>query len=233
MGDIKFFKKPNKTTETSGDFLRGKTVFVATPAYGGWIHLATVDLVFNHIFAKTRPGRIDWAKMGNESHILRARNALWTLFLKTDATHLLFLDADVTANFPIINILLTMQKDVIGGMVPLKGFDEKGNRIFSHGQVYREEGDLVSVEWVGNACLMISREAAKKYMDFYKPETYEGNPRNPTMAGQEIYDVFGYDVVDRRYLSEDEFICKRFREMGIEVFMYTGQPMTHYGTIPI
>jgi hypothetical protein len=58
--------------------------------------------------------------MINESLITRARNNMVADFLETDATHLFFIDADMTfTTLDILNIL-NADQDVVGGACPTK-----------------------------------------------------------------------------------------------------------------
>ena len=56
----------------------------------------------------------------NESLIQRARNLLAHNFLKTDATHLMFIDADIKFNPNDIIPMIQADKDIICGMYPKK-----------------------------------------------------------------------------------------------------------------
>ena len=73
-------------------------LFVATPMYGGMCSgfYAQSMLQLKDQTAVKFP--IIMSFMFNESLITRARNALAHQFLKTDATHLMFIDADIRFN---------------------------------------------------------------------------------------------------------------------------------------
>jgi hypothetical protein len=59
----------------------------------------------------------------NESLITRARNYLVDEFLRTDFTHLLFIDSDIHYNPQDILALIALDKDVIGGPYPKKSIN--------------------------------------------------------------------------------------------------------------
>ncbi len=59
----------------------------------------------------------------NESLINRARNDLTKLFLESDSTHLLFIDADIYFNAKDVIRLVKEDRDIIGGLYPLKKID--------------------------------------------------------------------------------------------------------------
>ena len=58
--------------------------------------------------------------MFNESLITRARNALAHNFLKTDCTHLMFIDADIRFNPADIPPMIEADKEIICGIYPKK-----------------------------------------------------------------------------------------------------------------
>lgn len=216
----------------AGDHLAAANVMVATPAYGGLVNIKTASLMMQMATSRTRPAGLDWVCLGNESHILRARNTLLSLFVHNlQYTHLFFLDADVSCGYHIVNRLLSYGKDVIGGMVPMKGKGPDGGPAYAVGRIVGEAGaDLANVEWIGNACLMLSRKAVNDYIELFKPSQYMGNPSSmPPEIVQ--YDFFGHGITeDGYYESEDQFVCRRFREIGYEIFVYHKEPLTHTGT---
>jgi len=216
----------------AGNHLAAANVMVATPAYGGLVNIKTASLMLQMASSRTRPAGLNWVCLGNESHILRARNTLLSLFVHNGQyTHLFFLDADVSCGYHIVNRLLSYEKDVIGGVVPMKGKTAEGKPAFACGRTLREAGaDLITVDWIGNACLMLSRKAVTDYIELFKPAQYKGNPSS--MPPEIIqYDVFGHGITeDGYYETEDQFICRRLREIGYEIFVYHKEPLTHTGT---
>jgi hypothetical protein len=61
----------------------------------------------------------------NESLITRARNYLVDEFLRSECTHMLFIDADIHFNAQDVVALLALDKDVIGGPYPKKTINWK------------------------------------------------------------------------------------------------------------
>lgn len=59
----------------------------------------------------------------NESLITRARNYLVDEFLRSDHTHLLFIDSDIHYNPQDVLALMALDKDVIGGPYPKKSIN--------------------------------------------------------------------------------------------------------------
>jgi hypothetical protein len=97
--------------------LQKKSIFVATPMYGGMNHglyaRACLDL---QAICMQYGIQVKFSFLFNESLITRARNYLVDEFVnRSDCTHMLFLDADIHFNPQDVIALLALDKDVIGG----------------------------------------------------------------------------------------------------------------------
>ena len=96
-------------------------LFVATPMYGGMCHGVYAQSML------TTPATLNnnniecvFSFMFNESLIQRARNALSNMFLRTDCTHLMFIDSDIRYNPDDIVHMVNADKEVICGIYPKK-----------------------------------------------------------------------------------------------------------------
>ena len=107
--------------------LQTKSIFVATPMYGGMNHglyaKACLDL---QALCIQYGVNIKFSFLFNESLITRARNYLVDEFLhRSECTHLLFLDSDIHFDPRDVIALLALDKDVIGGPYPKKAIKWK------------------------------------------------------------------------------------------------------------
>jgi hypothetical protein len=104
--------------------LRKHKVFVATPMYGGMAHGLYIKSSLDLQTTMNKYG-IDckFSFLFNESLITRARNYLVDEFLRSDYTHLLFIDSDIHYNPQDVVALLALDKDVIGGPYPKKSIN--------------------------------------------------------------------------------------------------------------
>lgn len=106
--------------------LQKSKLFVATPMYGGMAHgmymKSSLDL--QNILGKYGV-EVKFSFLFNESLITRARNYLVDEFLRTDCTHLLFIDSDINYNAKDVITLLALDKDVIGAPYPKKSINWK------------------------------------------------------------------------------------------------------------
>ncbi len=110
--------------EVNIDELRKNKLFIATPMYGGMNHglymkscldLQTVMMKYNI--------EIKFSFLFNESLITRARNYLVDEFLRSDHTHMMFIDSDIHFDPNDVIALMALDKDVIGGPYPKKSIN--------------------------------------------------------------------------------------------------------------
>lgn len=109
--------------------LREKSLFVATPMYGGQCHgvfaRSTNDLA---ILSKHYGITVKFYYLFNESLITRARNYCCDEFLRSDCTHMIFIDSDIGFNAnDVITMLALMDEqdpdcpyDIMCGPYPKK-----------------------------------------------------------------------------------------------------------------
>jgi len=106
------------------DELRKNKLFVATPMYGGMNHglymKSSLDLqaVMSRYGVDTK-----FSFLFNESLITRARNYLVDEFLRSECSHLLFIDSDIHYDPRDVIALMALDKDVIGAPYPKKSIN--------------------------------------------------------------------------------------------------------------
>ena len=89
-------------------------LFVATPMYGGQCAgYYTQSIMELNITLQKAGIEAAYSFMFNESLITRARNALTKGFLKSDATHLMFIDSDIKFRSSDVLAMLGADKDCL------------------------------------------------------------------------------------------------------------------------
>lgn len=221
---------PNPATPPTG--MEAFRVLVATPAYGGMVHLDYVRSLFSFASAGIA---FEWAAIGNESLITRARNTLLAQFhARPEFTHLLFLDADVFLDGAGLRQLLAIDMPVVAAPVALKGRRPDGTRLWNLGRCTGTVGGLVKVQHVGTAALLLARDAVDALV-----EDAEADGRVYARAGNHAgtehlnlqYDVFQVGVRDGQYLSEDYWVCQRLVALGFDVLVDPSVVTRHHGTV--
>lgn len=228
-------------------------IFLAVPCYGGQLTLHFVQSLLTLKDACREAGiglRVEM--MGGESLITRGRSRLAAAFLAhPEATHMLFIDADIGFQPQNVFRLLNSGKDVIAAVCPLKKVDwnkvrkavEKGVsdlQAASIGYVVRflpnpqnsvEVNDgFAQVAYGGTGFLMISRQAMQRLFDAH-PELRARMRDMADNAAQETVMVFETMIEPEtgQYLSEDYAFCRRWRDLGGEIWADFDARLTHVG----
>lgn len=104
--------------------LRKNKLFIATPMYGGMAHGLYIKSILDLQTLMNKYGiEGKFSFLFNESLITRARNYLVDEFLRSDFTHLLFIDSDINFSAQDVIAMLALDKDVIGGPYPKKSIN--------------------------------------------------------------------------------------------------------------
>lgn len=106
----------NKPTER-----KPPVVFIATPMFGGQCNYMYMISMINLLTKLAQNGVSCMFEIAaNESLITKARNILVEGFLKSQATHLLFIDADLGFQADDVLRMIQADKDIIGGQYAKK-----------------------------------------------------------------------------------------------------------------
>jgi len=106
------------------DELKKHKLFIATPMYGGMAFGLYMKSCLDLQMTMAQYGiEVKFSFLFNESLITRARNYLVDEFLRTDYTHMMFIDSDIHFGPKDILALLALDKDVIGGPYPKKSIN--------------------------------------------------------------------------------------------------------------
>ena len=119
----------NKALKTKSDdtpVIPKTRIFVATPCYGGMLTTTYFEGCMGLMAECIRKGiGLQFATIGNESLVTRARNTLVQLFMDDvkEYTHLMFIDADIGFDSRAIFRMLDLDKDVVASIYPRKTID--------------------------------------------------------------------------------------------------------------
>ena len=197
--------------EINVEDLRKKRLFVATPMYGGMSHGMYVKSCLDLQSVCTQYGiEIRFSYIFNESLITRARNYLVDEFLRSEFTHLLFIDSDIHFDPRDAIAMLALDKDVIGGPYPKKSIKwgsvidaikkkpdispsevEKvtGDYVFNAvaGTAQFSVGEPLEVLELGTGFMMVKREVFTKLEEAFPMIRYK-----PDHVGQANFDGSRY-----------------------------------------
>lgn len=234
--------------------LKGKSIFVATPMYGGLGNTMYVTSMLQLQDACTKHGiTMHHCFMMNESLIDRARNGLVHEFLTvSNAEYLVFIDADIQFRPEDVLAMLSFGKDLICGPYPKKHINwpiiieaiksgkydpsylERlvGEYVFTPLEDDRPLDAIIQVAEAGTGLMAIHRSVFEKMKTRYPENYYISDSSQDLRAGRvkEMHAYFRTDIVNNRYLSEDYYFCHKWREMGGEVWLFPWAVTSHFGT---
>ena len=239
--------------------LRKRKLMICTPMYGGMCNGPyTKSLIeLNTVCAKYGI-QVQNFFLFNESLITRARNYLVDEFMRSDATHLMFIDSDIDFVAMDVIALLSLDKPISGGPYPKKTIawekvydavklglvDDNPNLLENYSGDYvfnvmantKELAMDAPVECleIGTGFMMIRRDTFEKFREAYPEYSYKPD-HNRTVAFDGTREIHMYfqaliDPESKRYLSEDYMFCQWCRKIGISIFLCPWMKLKHVGT---
>ena len=199
-----------------------------TPCFGGNISEVTFSSYLQWtIYGMKNNLQFQIDTLSNESNVNRARNSCTAKFLSGDATHLMFIDADIQFNALDITKLINHNKDIVGGVYPQKTFPPKMVvNTLDNGVI---EGDLIEVGTLGTGFMLIKREVFTKMIE-NGAQNYKDDIGLPENEALNQYDFFNCTIDSQgRYLTEDWSFCRRWRQLGGKVWVDKTIALMHVG----
>ena len=94
------------------------------------------------------------------------------------------------------------------------------------------ENGAVKLHDAGTGFMMIKREAILKMIEAYPELAYNNDLNIGDELKGKFYALFDtmIDPVDRRYLSEDYTFCRRWQEMGGDIWLDPSISLNHFGS---
>lgn len=226
---------------------------VATPCFGGQISAVyAVSLFkFQQAIRAFSDFKLNVLFKDGDALITRARASLVSQFLDDPAaTHLLFIDADIgfepdqvlrliecgadmcAAVYPIKRIDWNKVKDIIDAQRPNPGaaalqyvFEvENPNAVI-------QAAGFIKVRYAGTGFLMIRRQALERMCAHYPGLKYaRDHSLDAATASDNRFALFECMIAeDGTYLSEDFAFCKRWTDIGGEIWADLDSKLNHVG----
>jgi|APGre2960657404_1045060.scaffolds.fasta_scaffold02706_2 hypothetical protein len=214
------------------DYLRTTRVHICMPCYGGQLTESTF-MSFIKWGNTCRQLGIDWTveTMTNESLISRARNTLTAKFLNTEgSTHLMFIDADIGWEPWHLLALLNHDKDVIGGLYPMKSLPVKWCVNGIPGADENDPSGLVEVTKTGTGFLLMKRHVFEKLNQHPAVKPFTNDIGLDPVLNVHMKTYFDTAVREGRYYSEDWTFCENWRDLGGQIFVDKRVLLKHTGT---
>lgn len=231
-------------------------VFIATPMYGGQCTGFFTQSMLQAVNVLKENGiEMSVSFLFNESLIQRGRNLLAHQFMQNEnATHLMFIDADIRFNPADIVLMLRADKDIICGIYPKKEINWSGvekavkegvpvdqlknktgslvvNLVGYEGEVTVPAGEPLEIWNGGTGFMLIKKEVMHKLKDVLP--SYNNDVR--VLSGEvkeRIVEFFACSIEPgvERLLSEDYYFCMKAREHGIKIHAAPWVNLGHFGS---
>lgn len=199
------------------------SILFCTPCYGGMVtapHFRSC-LKLSRVLDETGLSH-DWNVGWNESLVHRARMEMARVFLETDHSHLMWIDADIEFEPEHVAKLWNLGADIAVGVYRMK----------KPGDLYAawKDGALVTdlskfdgpteVDFAGTGFMLIRRDVIETLTK--KHGTYNGQ-HGPSPA------IFMTPIHNGGLESEDYHFCRIARESGFKVVMDPSVRLVHWG----
>jgi hypothetical protein len=224
-------------------------LMVATPCYMGKVDVRYMKCIMR-LQKLCKELSIDFVfeTLNSESLISRARNVLVSVFLKSECTHLLFIDADIQFSPSDVISMIVKNKKILCGAYPTKKLDvtKLRNTLLKNPDVSASElislssrlainayskdkapanNNIVEVHEAATGFMLLQREIVEKVVEHRKGFQFEVSYLDIGPS----WDVFSTFVDNGRLLSEDYGFCKFVRDVGEKVYVDLEVNLNHIG----
>lgn len=218
---------------------------VGTPMYGMKCYGPYLKSILSLMEMCNELGiEISFSTICNESLIQRCRNYIMDDFLRSNKTHLLFIDADIGFTPESVIELLLMDKDIIGAHYTSKKINWDRVAKAPAEKMHRLAGDLhynisnpkevVETDVLPTGFMLIKRHVLEQIQVVY-PENFYIPDHNgmSNFNGHRRIQMFFTSEIDPntgRLLAEYEFFCKTWKKIGGKIYTCPWIVLTHIGT---
>jgi len=230
-----------------------KKVMIATPMYNSMCTanytISMINLVSEMKFVEDIEIVTLFAL--NESLIPKTRSMMTHSFLKSDCTHLLFIDADISFSAKDVIDLMKSDKNFVCGIYPKKkiNWDRIHNSIMKGGPanllplfgseflVHETENgerteDFVEVDRAATGMMMISRKVFEDLTEYVHTFKVEDSVDNVSDRDEWMKEYFftSTDPQTGVFLHEDFNFCRLWKIIGGKIYASTKMKLQHVGT---
>jgi hypothetical protein len=190
------------------------TLFLATPTHDARVHHAYMNGVLEAALAHR--GRLIISKFTSLTLSL-SRDILTAHFLRSNATHLLWVDSDIGWGAADLDKLLSANKDFVCGNYARKQED----RALASELRSRREGKLIEAKYAAAGFMLLTRACVERLVDAHPELKYE-TPHGTAWA-------LWSPIFQRVPRSEDISFSKRWQELGEKIWVHSEVVLRHYG----
>lgn len=189
-------------------------VFIAIPTVDAWVHAKLMQNIIEQM-----QGHHLYFLMGT-SPLGKARNEIVKRFLKTDCTHLWFVDADTIPPVNALSKMLEHDADIVSGVTPVLTNDGIVSNVFTSNdekvrltmeQIEKSES-TINATGVGASCLLVARRVFESAKDPWFAEVWLQDGR---VCECDIF--FCNEATDDGYLIivDPKVVCQHVKEVAL------------------
>jgi len=212
-------------------------ILIAIPAFGGNVCEKTLTGVYETTRDLVREGiLVDLITVVNDSLIHHARSNLANFFIhNTEATHLLWVDADVGFHSSDVKKLIALNTEFAAGTYPKKVYPLRYTcALPKEGIVWNKEHSAIKASHVGNGFQLLTRDAFLRISNKFPELQYVPRSESRQISAKEAAASFHYyDTYknkDGLLVGEDYAFCSRFRQAGGTIWLRPDIALTHVGS---
>jgi len=206
-----------------------KHVWIAVPAYTGTIHMGTMRSIIADLLKLAERGdRVTIFDESGNAMIGDCRGLICAQFLASDATDLVFVDADVAWESGALLKLVDHPVDFVAGIYPQRRDPEAYcvQWIQSRKDLIADPATgLLEVEGVPAGFMRLTRAMLERMVDAYPDTVFVCDAADTGL----VHDLFGAFRVGKVKFGEDYSFCRRWREIGGQVWVDAEIRMGHCG----
>jgi hypothetical protein len=229
-----------------------RTIVIATPCGSSFVHSTFAASVAATAAELTRNGigvRIFFTQGWEVS---TQRDWLADLFLKeSKASHLLFVDSDISFNPDLCLRLLHFKKEVVGAAYAMRRLElnklrdgVKAGKSFERAWLdahrfacskpLRQEGPLIEVQQIGLGFTLLARSVFEKMITQCDLRRYHNSQADSHTTTAPLFGFFDrIDLPDGQRLGEDYAFCERWRTIGGQVWVDATAEIKHHGDFAV
>lgn len=205
-------------------------VMVATPTYtGDVVHECAMSMQIATVHCLMRGVALDWVFAAGCSLVQLARDWLHAEFLaRTECTHLLWLDADLSFMPDAIMRMLCRNLDVVAGVYTTKS---PTNPVFPYESLGPSKDGLQLARKIPGGFILVKRAVAQAVAE--SCETYLLTHNEQTRESAHIFEVplieSEKDPTKKVMLGEDYVYCHHLQTLGYRIAVETDIGFAHVG----
>ena len=206
---------------------------VATPFYEVKGYSPYIRSLAHCIYGLAKFTKFDfeYLEVAGDSYVWRARNKIADYFLKSDSSHLFFIDSDHGWDVEGFFRVLKADVPIVGAAYPVKNnWEHYGVQIKTVGkEAYPDvtKDGLIRATKVPTGFMKIERRVFEE-IKRSEPENWYWEPDEyGTMT--KMHNFFGHILEDHVVYGEDISFCRRWQRIGGELFVEPRVTIEHWG----